>query len=225
MAWSKVCQQLNSLSGIQLPPKMPSSEREWGSFNVGTSKGQTLDVSLFDLENLLAPVLFLFSCREGAIVPIRRAFANDLFGNFRQGFLLTLPEAILFRERAYFSSPRTLSVLSPGKVLMFYESGKDKGQAAVIAVARIVSASLVSKDEVEPMVVRRGVLETNALSRLSATGKIAATTFDNIMLMEQPVGLDRLRQIGCVDGANLVTARKISADHMLAILKDGRPNG
>lgn len=157
-------------------------------------------------------------------MPIRRTFAEDLFGASAQLPLLASPEARLLRERAYFSSPRTFSVLTEGKPILFYESSKERGRASVFAAARILRTQIASKSEILPSLERRGVVKTKTLERLTASDLVTATIFDNIMIFRKEVSFARLRDIGCVDGSNLVTARRISDKHLATILNEGQAN-
>ena len=47
------------------------------------------------------------------------------------------------------------------------------------------------------------------------------TIFDNVMAPERPVRLNRLREIGCADGANLVSARRITHEQLVTVLEEG----
>ncbi len=118
-----------------------------------------------------------------------------------------------------------MSVVTEGSPLLFYESGTGGGQSAIVAVARAVGVTLEMKKTIPSNVERRGVLDKKALDRISATEKVAVTRFDNIMMFEKPVRLARLREIGCVDGSNLVTARRVSPEHLAMILDQGQANG
>lgn len=115
--------------------------------------------------------------------------------------------------------------LTEGTPMLFYESGRDRGRAAVIAVARVVRTNLLLKGDILSSVLRRGVLERRTIERVSASESVAATTFDNIMLFGKPVRLGRLRNLGCVDGSNLVTARRVSAPQFSAIVSEGEVSG
>ena len=109
--------------------------------------------------------------------------------------------------------------------MLFYESGRGSGRSGIFATGRVVRSSLIVKSSVPSNVRRRGVVEEGALFQLSKSERLAVTTFDNIMLLKTPVGFQRLREIGCVDRSNLVTARRVSHEHMILILKEGQPNG
>jgi len=180
-----------------------------------------LGVPLEELETLLSPSLFCIPGRSGAIVPIKRIYAADLIGGAKQLSLLASPEAVLLRERVYFSDPRTAGVLTKGTPVLFYESAASGGAAAVIAAARVVRAELVPKDGTNPELLRRGVLDEKLLKNICLAETVVATTIDNIMIFRNPVDLKRLRELRAVDGANLVTARWLSAEQMIQIIDEG----
>jgi hypothetical protein len=188
-------------------------------------RGRTLRLALRDFESRYGPTLLILDNRPVAIVPIRRPYADDLLRTSQQRHLLPLPEAAIRNERLYLSSPRTLRVLVPGSVLMFYESvGRERGRGAVIACARVVRNALREAATVSPELARRGVLTTQEIAGLSTTGTTALIYFDQLMRLTRPVCLGRLRDLGCVDRANLVTARRIPTSAALSILEEGKPS-
>ena len=208
---------------IGLPSTPPSFAGERQLLRIESPSGDLVDVPLRELETLLSPVLFLLPDRGGVIAPIRRSFAEDLFGPSSQFSLLAGPEAALLHERAYFSSARTAGLMQQGQLMVFYESGKGGGRASAIAIARILHSRIATKSNITSRVLRRGVLRDNLLERMGSGPDVALTVFDNIMLFEHPVGLARLREIGCADRANLVTARPVTANQLAIITQEGCP--
>lgn len=154
-------------------------------------------------------------------MPIRRVYAAELIGGAKQLSLLVSPEAVLLRERVYFSHPRTAGVLIRGIPVLFYESARKGGSASVIAAARVVRTEVASKDGANQELLRRGVLDRKILKKICLSETVVATTIDNIMLFRNPVRLERLRIIGAIDGANLVTARPLRAEQMIQIVEEG----
>jgi hypothetical protein len=207
--------------GLELPDSIPSYQSLDQAIPIRVPSGQTVNVSLLEVESLLSPALFCLPGRSGAIVPIRRVYAADLIGGAEQLSLLASPEAVLLRERAYFSHPRTAGVLMKGIPILFYESARRGGSASVRAVARIVRAELVSKDGANQELLRRGVLDGKVLKNICLADTVVATTIDNIMMFRNPVGLQYLRSLGAIDGANLVTARFLGADQLVQIIDKG----
>ena len=159
------------------------------------------------IEDLLSPTIFVGPGRLGCIAPIRRAYSDRLLQASQQMLLDPNREAALFSEWVYFSSYRNLRVLVPNTAILFYESSGNWGRASVVAVARIRSSEQHPKEEVPSEMLRHGVLDSDDIKGLTASQSIAVTTFHSVISFERPVPLDRLRKLGCVDGANLIAAR------------------
>jgi hypothetical protein len=177
------------------------------------------------LESLLSPVLILSPGRDAVVVPIRKEFADRLFQCSRQLLLFGAPEAVLLTERAYFSAPRTAGTLQQYVPLFFYESAQaGRGRGSIIASARITATQIVEKQAMTEGLSRRGVLNHQGIASITDATSVAATLFDNIMLLRKPIALQALRTIGCADPSNFVTARKIQSQHAIRIAEDGEPH-
>jgi GNAT superfamily N-acetyltransferase/predicted nucleic acid-binding protein len=211
---------IKQLSGLNLSPTLPDFSNHHQVLLVIDALGLQRRVELLDLETVLSPSLFLLPKRAAAIVPIQRSYAEQLFGTSAQMNLHPGKEAILFSERVYLSSSRNLNTLSEGTILFFYESGGNRGRAAIFAAARSLGTTLVGKNHVPITILRRGVIENNDLNELTVDEKIAVTRFDNVMLFPRDVSLFSLRMIGCVDRSNLVTARRITGEQTAAIVRE-----
>lgn len=222
--WASVRQSLSSVAALSLPAQLPNFAA--ANPRVLVNAGQLdIEMSLADIERALSPVLFLFSGRGGVIVPIQEQFARELLGSSPQLSALDPPEAILRRERVYYSGRNKLRCMTPGTMMLFYESLKGKGRGCVIAVARITDSRVVSKVEALGKVKQRGVLDDRTLEHRSVSKEVTETSFDNIFLFKSPVALKRLRELGCADGSNLVSARAISFDMLAQVVKEGRIDG
>ena len=156
------------------------------------------------------------------LVPIRATYADDLLGTAVQASLLPKRQAAMIHERTYFSTVRNVGLLRRGTPVVFYESGKSNGRAAAIALARVRSTVVVSKRKIAPALVECGVLGEDDLDQMTVGEQVSATIVDNVMKLRSPVGLKRLRELGCIDGANLVTSRSISADQLQRIISEGQ---
>ncbi len=219
--WPHVSAQLKKRMGIELPDTIPSYHSLEQTILLKGQTGQQVDVSLEELEILLSPTLFCLPGRPGAIVPIRRVYAADLIGGEKQLSMVLPPEAVLLRERVYFSNPRTATVLRKGIPIVFYESARKGGRASATAAARIVKVEVVSKDGANQELLRRGVLDRKVLKNICLADTVVATTIDNIMVFRNPIGLERLRALGAIDGANLVTARPLTSEQLVQIIDEG----
>jgi hypothetical protein len=109
--------------------------------------------------------------------------------------------------------------MTPGSVMIFYESLRGKGQARAVAIARIVDTTTVSVNSIPETTQRAGVVENPEV--ITNSDKLLATTFDNLLTLKNPISLKKLREIGCVGGSNLVSATAISPSQLLAIVKAG----
>jgi len=223
--WSFVRTRVQEIARVTLPERMPEYEGESTNLTVGTPRGGVICPSLAELETLLSPVLFLLPSRNGVIVPIRPRFAEELFGSSPQTSLLPRQEAALFSERVYYSDPKTLPVLKAGIPILFYESKRDRGRGMVFACGRIVRVELRASEEVTKDLERRGVLNSKIMRMMRYSGQLAITFFDNIMQLKEPIEFQVLREMRCVDGANLVTARALRADQLHDLLMAGQANG
>jgi len=179
------------------------------------------NIELAQLERIFSPVIFVLPNRTGVLVPIQRVYAEQLFGTSAQMTFIPGKEAVLFSERIYLSSRRNLHTLVEGSILLFYESGGNGGAASVVVAARCLGSSVIDKRQLPENILRRGVIENSELGEITVNEKIAVTRFDNVMLLPRTVSLPRLRDLGCVDGSNLITARRITDEQTAMILREG----
>ncbi len=222
--WQAIRQSLLSAASLSLPLRIPTIDEANRQVLLKT-EDREMALSLPELESELSPVLFLFHGRGGVIVPIRAHFARDLIGANPQLSMLAPPEAILRRERVYISAPRTVGRMKPGTPMLFYESKKGGGRGCIFAVARITGSRIVTKTDALEKVLRRGVLDQRSLEERSVGRKVTETSFDNIFVLKSPVPLKRLRELGCADSSNLVSAKVISFEKLIEVIKEGRVDG
>lgn len=221
-SWPSIQRDLQSVSDMVFPGNLPRIVGDDVRIPFGNKEGKEFVIDLFDLETTLSPTMFLLPGRSGVLVPIRAAYADDLLGTAVQASLLPRRQAAMIHERTYFSAVRNLGVLRKGIPIVFYESGKSNGRAAAIALARVRSTVVVPKRQIATALIESGVLDVDELSQMTAGEQVAATTVDNVLRLRTPVGLRRLRELGCIDGANLVTSRAISADQLQQIISEGQ---
>lgn len=219
--WKHCRHSLSAIASINLPNSFPTYGGPHGNLSIGIGTEPAVDIKLLELERIFSPVLFLFSGRDGAIIPIRQNFAKDLLNASKQLSMFGQPEAVFRRERVYVSSSRAKAKLADGMLVLFYESLKNKGRGAVVAAARMTESRLVSKDTAWEKVQIRGVLNKQTLKGMSADNLLTEMSFDNIFVLKKPVTLKRLREIGGADGANFVTIKKVSADIVSTVISEG----
>jgi ribosomal protein S18 acetylase RimI-like enzyme/predicted nucleic acid-binding protein len=222
-AWPLVTTWLQNVAHLTLDTSLPpfTSETQTIAFESRERRGR---VTLDTLETFLGPTLLLLENRSAVIAPIRRSFADDLLGSASQMFLIPSPGAVLSSERVYYSSSKNARLLRSGVPLVFYESGRDHGRACAVAVCRVQETVIASKAAISGQLLRHGVLDESEIEHLTADDKIAVTTFDNLMVFQSPVPLKRLREIGCVNEANLVCPASISAERLRSLIREGQPH-
>lgn len=218
--WSKIRAVLRYRSGLCFQDSLPTFTAHDQAISFTTASGEQRSVKLNDLENLLSPTLLILPGRSGRIVPIRRYYAEHLLGSSAQMSLLPGREAGLLSKRVYFSAALNAALLVAGVPLLFYESTRGGGSACVTACARVVETKVLRKSEVPGYLWRHGVLEEDDLKE-----SVAVTTFENVMSLDRPMPLERLRELGCADASNFVCTKHITYDHLVSVLKEGFTRG
>jgi hypothetical protein len=221
-AWPEIAAKVRRLAGITLPPTMPHFQGTQTIVELSDATGKPVSVSLVQLERAMRPALFISPERPGLILPIRRAFAEQLFSGAPQLTLLPRKGAVLSSDRVYFKSPRTGSALIPGIPVVFYESAGDGGRAAAFASATVRSNRIIWSETVSERLLQKGVLDRSMMERLSVGGLISILHFENVLLFQRAVPFKRLKQLGAADGANLVTIRRLAPSCISAILTEGK---
>ena len=211
--WKLLVSSLQELAELQLPASVPDFGSTESRIVIRTKGGQEVDCTLLELETLLSPLVLALPGRTSVLVPIEKQYAKDLIGSDSQLSFLSAPEAGFLRTRTYFNSVRTSRVMVPGAALVFYESKRSGGSGAAVAIARIVDVTQVPVGCVPEDLRRGGVVRK--VGSLTASDRILATTFDNLVALEQPVTLEHLREMRCVGPSNLRTATPLEP-HLLA---------
>jgi hypothetical protein len=110
-------------------------------------------------------------------------------------------------------------MMRSGVPILFYESTRTGGRGAIVAVARIVDATILPKEGVPDDLMRRAVVDD--LEPLTASADVLATSFDSLIRFPNPVAFDTLKQLGAAGRTNLRTATALSSAHLAAILDCG----
>lgn len=220
--WSTLRDRIQRGAGLTLPADCPAFEDDEQEIAVALD-GRAAAVSLANLESMTAPGLFLLTGRPVVIVPIRRAWSEDLVGG-TQLSLLPKPEAAFRSRRVYFASVANQHNLVRGRPIILYESGKQGGRGAAIAVARVASAEAVSKSHAPDALLRAAVVRGSALNDLVTGTTVLAVWFDNIMRFENPVSFQRMETFGMADKTRLVKSHMLKFETAVKIIEAGRPN-
>lgn len=215
--WEEKKGVINKLAPlISLPDTLPDYQ-DLGQ-NFSQESGQS--IPLYALENFLSTI-FILPNREGAIIPIKKAYANDLFAHDHQRSLLPSSRARFSEHKSYFGNYRSASKLQPGKLLFFYQSNDGHEQGGIIAFSRISHSHLASKNKaISEKSRNQGVLDRAGIDRYTQDGKILETVFTHSVILRKIVTLDKLRKIAGKN-INLVTAVSINHKKVCEIFKEG----
>lgn len=223
--WQECRDQLLTASHLKLPEQPPVFRAIDQQVLVTTPDGNRSHVSIESLETLLAPALFCLPGRPAVITPVQRDYAELLLGHSSQRSLLPHSKAVAHSERHYLSDPKTLKNFSRGAIILFYESGKNNGAAAIVAVARVRRAYLKPVDAIDSPDLDPSVLDAKTLHRIGDSKIKTVTTFDNAMPLRKPVPMKILQQLGCGRPTDLISTRPITDIQMAAILEAGFARG
>ncbi|MDT3683838.1 MAG: GNAT family N-acetyltransferase [Pseudorhodoplanes sp.] len=219
-SWTQTRLAVERLTGLKLQEKCPTYDTATAEI---TSDGGTRSLlPIFELETLLSPTVLALPKRAAVIVPIAASYASLLLGTDTQYTFLDVPEAQFLSRRTYFNTVRAAHAMIRGGVICFYESMKGKGRGAIVAIGRIVDVTSVPAESVPEIMQRAAVVDDP--STLTKSDRVLATSFDNLMALRNPVPLRRLREIGCADGSNFVSATPISAEQLEEIVSSGFPD-
>jgi GNAT superfamily N-acetyltransferase len=222
--WSTLRAKLQAVSEISLPSLMPGYRAADQYVELTRPDGQRTQVTVFALETLLSPALICMPGRPGVLVPIQRDYAEHLLDHLDQMQLLPHAKALLYQQRHYFSSPRTLKAFQRGSLMFFYESTRSKGMKAVVAVARVTKAYLCAEGAVEKGDLDRSALEAGDLAIIGKSEIKTVVVFDNLLKMQKPVPLDSLKKFGCGEATQLLTSRALTSEQIENILLEGFPH-
>lgn len=224
--WQSIAKMLGDRFGLLLPPDVPTFSDMDARVSFSTSKGGRAQIKLKALEDFLSPTVMALPDRPAVIVPIWPSFAEALFRGSKQPDFLTGQRAQIVNNKCYLLKKSGIARIPENGLIAFYESqGKSKatGRSAAIAVARILSRFLASEEAALNLAQLRGVLSKAEIRDMAGGGDLCVVEFDNLMLFKEPIGLARLKEIGCADNANLVTARALGNSAFERLIEIGKP--
>lgn len=108
---------------------------------------------------------------------------------------------------------------------MFYESTKNSGRAAVVAIGRVREAYLRPAELLDKNGLEHSVLTANTLNSIGKSKMKTVTIFDNIITLPRPVPLATLKRIGCGESNHLITTRPLIDLHFQQILQEAFVRG
>ena len=68
------------------------------------------------------------------------------------------------------------------------------------------------------------MLSAQEVAKVAKENQACVTEFDNLLLFAKPVALAKLKELGCADDTNVVTARKITSSAASDLLAIGVPH-
>lgn len=221
--WARLGSVFSSVTGYHLSCELPS-EKEAENSGVFLGHPMTKNagfVSRFDFESIISPGLMLNCGREATIIPIKIAYSRHLIGQMDgQADMFETDHAESRLERAYFMNPRSIGRFSPGQPIIFYVSKTGGGPGAAIGMARVTSAQRRFADSIGVGLLRQGILTFDAVRQCAdRDGNVGVLTFDCFLHFPAPVDHSRLRNIGAINEANLVTSQKLENGEFVAVLR------
>jgi hypothetical protein len=222
--WRDVRDELRSLAHFELPSEPPIYNSHQDEILLKSPSGEHATVSLWELEDFVAPCVFALQGRPAAIVPIRPTYAEALFRGTEQPSFLNDQQAAVLNTRVYVGHANTYAQIPENGLVVFYESSEGgRGRSAATALARVVRRYLAPQGIAQRSANDRGVLSAGEVAAI-AKGKAACITeFDNLMMFDRPVRLSRLKSLGCADDANVVTARRLTPTSLERLILEGSP--
>ena len=208
--WPKVVKEFMDQVGIDISRSMPSYQDPGAGIEMSIDSGhRSWKMSSFEFETFISPGLLIAPRREAVIVPIQKRYADDLLPEVsNQRLLWSRHDAAYRLERAYYLKAGRHTLLQRGRLVVFYVS---RGRSQAVALARVTYSETLTKTQAMLRLTRQGVLSENEIShRANDRNELTVFTFDNLVRFPQSIDFNRLKEIGCISGANLVTAEKIS---------------
>ena len=209
--WRRFRRDFLDLTNLILPEAMPTYN-EMMKTGIVVDRGgglPSVTLSLFDFETSISPGYLIGAGRGAVIVPIKESYSDELLPpTRRQGLLFSQNEADFRLERAYFLKAGIHQRIPRGTVVVFYVS---HSRQQAVALGRVTFSGTLTKTQALLNLTRQGVLsEAEIHERANERDEIAVFTFDNVLTFRQSVDFRKLKEMGCVDRTNLVTAQAIS---------------
>lgn len=219
--WNKLKDDVEEAIGVKVSGSLSSGGSN--PIMVEDAKGKQISVSLLELEELLSPAVLSAPDRPGVIFPIWPSYAEELFHGGQQLSFLDQQSAILKPTKAYIGG--NYGSVPEGGLAFFYESSRQNGRSAIIAVARILKRYSLTKEQAKSISADRGVLPDQAIDGVTDYKALKTVTdIDSIMLFKNPIGYRELCKLGCDNGMNFITSTPINPDQCVALIRAGAPS-
>lgn len=206
--WQSFKRQVSFLTGATLPESMPT-EKDVASngIKLKLTDGKDEFLDRISFERLFRPSLFLFPGRQGMLVPIRPAFAQDLLGyDNNQPQLFATRQAMIRTERVYFRSTPNAAKLQIGTPIVFYVSEISKA----VGCAIVKSSITLPWQEARVRFEGQGVLDNRELEELAdSNGMIHVFSFFSYQPFSSAIAIRKLKTLG-LGRLNFITFEEIS---------------
>lgn len=221
--WAATTNELATLAQLKLPNTCPSYKGIDQQIEILCPDGNRRYVPLHEVETSLAPAIFCLPGRPAVITPIQKDFAAHLLDHSPQDTFLPRVRATQYTERHYFSSERTLKFFTRGTIILFYESGKGGGAAAIVAIGRVQRAFLKQDEAIDQTDFNPSVLNSKTLTSIGTSKTKTVTAFDNLIVLPRFVPLRSLQRLNCGEAHQLISTRPITSEQLNAILSEALP--
>lgn len=218
--WGEYRAELAVKANLKLPTSIPMYRTANQQIPLFSQDGNQVHLALEDLESLLSPALFCLPKRPAITTPVQKGFAALLLGHSPQLPLLPHATASLFQERHYLSGPQTLRYFKKGALMLFYESTKNGGSGAIVAIARVREAYHKPTASLDMSDFKRSVLNAESLRSIGRSEIKTVTVFDNAFSLPHHISLETLKRIGCGRPNDLITTRPITDNQLQSILRE-----
>jgi hypothetical protein len=218
--WVATTAELATLAQLKFPNTCPSYKGIDQQIEVLCPDGNRRYVPLHEVETSLSPAILCLPGRPAVITPIQKDFAVHLLDHSPQGTFLPRARATQYMERHYFSAERTLKFFTRGTIILFYESGKGGGAAAIVAIGRVQRAFLKQDRAIDQTDFNPSVLNSKTLAVIGTSKTKTVTAFDNLIVLPRPVPLSSLQRMNCGAAHQLISTRPITSEQLNAILSE-----
>ncbi len=159
---------------------------------------ETIDLwDTYRLETDLFPILFSWSNRHAALIPIKKLFADRLFEyyDFQKELFENREKARLRPDNVYYRTASTHGNIHRGTHILFYVSDPEK---MIVAVARVASEEKDSAKNIWEKYGALGVFEKEDVLNIASGSKkkeVQAIRFDYLESFPKPVSLSKLKKL------------------------------
>jgi GNAT superfamily N-acetyltransferase len=206
-------------AGIDIVASARTDTKTIGFTHTSRGKSSPGQTNWFDLATIAGPVLYLFPCRFGLLVPIEARFAEELLGT-RQTSMFSVQSARLRTERVYFRKASRLDS-EAGMPIVFRESKRGGGTGSAIGCARLTDYGLYETNVAKSKFRSQGVMDLERYEVGKSRDRVGVLVFDNFQEFQRPVSFPALQTLEAIGGNGNITAETLSIATIRKILELG----